>query len=116
LRYPPFPYTALFRSKYNNSTSYALAIGLLSERLQGRGLIAADWPRNDPPLSRSERIALQERLAAQGFDPGSADGIIGANTRQAVRAFQQSRGLPADGYASQKLLEHLFKPNAPRTR
>jgi membrane-bound lytic murein transglycosylase B len=102
--------------KYNNSTSYALAIGLLSERLQGRGLIAADWPRNDPPLSRSERIALQERLATQGYDPGSADGIIGSNTRQAIRAFQQSRGLPADGYASQKLLEHLLKPDTPRTR
>lgn len=117
-RGPAFLVFTNFRAvlKYNNSTSYALAIGLLSERLQGRGLIAADWPRNDPPLSRSERIALQERLAAQGFDPGSADGIIGANTRQAVRAFQQSRGLPADGYASQKLLEHLFKPNAPRTR
>ncbi len=117
-RGPAFMVFTNFRAilKYNNSTSYGLAIGLLSERLQGGGLIAADWPHNDPPLSRSERIALQERLATQGFDPGSADGIIGANTRKAVRAFQQSRGLPADGYASQKLLQHLFKPEPDQAR
>jgi membrane-bound lytic murein transglycosylase B len=52
-------------------------------------------------------VALQEALSAKGYDPGVADGIIGANTRKAVRAYQQSQGLPADGYPTVKLLERL---------
>ena len=93
--------------KYNNSTAYALAISLLGERFHGGGQILAGWPRGERPLSRSERIELQERLAQRGFDPGSADGIIGANTRRAVRASQQQLGWPADGYPNHRLLEQL---------
>lgn len=40
---------------------------------------------------------LQRRLAALGFDPGAADGLYGAQTRAAVAAFQQTRGLTASG-------------------
>ncbi|KTT22375.1 murein transglycosylase [Pseudomonas oryzihabitans] len=93
--------------KYNNSTSYALGVALLSERYHDAGQIAASWPTDDLPLSRSERVELQQRLAALGLDPGSADGIIGANTRKAIRAYQQSQRLPADGHPSQQLLQRL---------
>jgi len=58
-------------------------------------------------LSRSERLELQERLARQGYDPGTADGIIGANTRKAIRGFQQTLGWPADGHPTQELLGRL---------
>lgn len=40
---------------------------------------------------------LQQRLAAEGFDPGGVDGIFGSKTRAAVVAFQRSRGLSVDG-------------------
>ncbi|SDT28943.1 lytic murein transglycosylase [Pseudomonas oryzae] len=93
--------------KYNNSTAYALAISLLAERFDGGGQVLAGWPRGERPLSRSERIELQERLAQRGFDPGTPDGIIGANTRRAVRASQQQLGWPADGYPNHRLLEQL---------
>lgn len=108
-RGPAFLVFDNFRSilRYNNSTSYALAIGLLSQRLQDAGRISAAWPVDDRPLSRSERIELQERLQQAGFDPGGIDGIIGANTRRAVRDLQQQLGKPADGYPSASLLEHL---------
>ncbi|WP_313516018.1 lytic murein transglycosylase [Pseudomonas sp.] len=108
-RGPAFLVLSNFRAilKYNNSSSYALAIGLLSERFQGAGKILGEWPRDDLPLSRSERIELQERLSARGYEPGSADSIIGANTRKAIRSFQQSLGWPADGYPSQELLKQL---------
>ncbi|MEM6413491.1 MAG: lytic murein transglycosylase [Pseudomonadota bacterium] len=87
--------------KYNRSTSYALAVGLLSEHVAGRdGGLMQDWPRGDRALSLSERKALQRALAEQGFDPGPADGVIGANTKKALRDWQRANGYPADGYAS----------------
>lgn len=95
--------------RYNNSSSYALAIGLLSERFQGGGQIHASWPTDDRPLSRSERIELQTLLTRKGLEPGGIDGIIGANTRRAIRSFQQQQRWPADGYASVELLDALRK-------
>ena len=93
--------------RYNSSTSYALAIGLLSERLQGRGEVSASWPRQDQALSREQRLDLQQLLSDKGFEPGDVDGILGANTRAAIRRFQQQQGMAADGYANQALLKHL---------
>ena len=108
-RGPAFLVMNNFRSilRYNNSTSYALAIGLLAERFQGGGQIVASWPTDDEPLSRSERLELQQQLEAQGFEPGTVDGIIGANTRQAIRRLQLALGWPADGYPDQQLLKAL---------
>lgn len=99
----------LFRAilRYNNSSSYALAVGLLSQRFNGGGTILADWPKDDRPLSRSERVELQMLLSQRNYDAGNADGIIGANTRKAIRSAQQAMGWPADGYPSHKLLESL---------
>ncbi|WP_428407889.1 lytic murein transglycosylase [Hyphococcus sp.] len=94
--------------KYNRSTSYALAVSLLSEEIAGRsGAVTASWPRDDRPLTLEERKALQQALKDRGFDPGPVDGIIGAGTKRALRAWQQQAGLPADGYASAAVLEAL---------
>ena len=108
-RGPAFLVLDNFRAilKYNNSTAYGLAIGLLSGALDSQPGVQAAWPRSDRQLDRSERIELQELLASRGYTPGAADGIIGANTRKAVRAFQQSLGQPADGYPSHELLQQL---------
>jgi len=108
-RGPAFLILDNFRAvlKYNNSSSYALAVNLLSQRFNGAGLINGEWPKDDLPLSRSERIELQNLLSASNYDAGNADGIIGANTRKAIRSAQQSFGWPADGYPTHKLLEGL---------
>ena len=112
-RGPAFLIMDNFRAilRYNNSSAYALAIGLLAENFQGKGDVAGSWPRGEQPLSRSERLELQERLVAQGFDPGTPDGIIGANTRKAIRGFQQRLGWPADGHPTQELLGRLRAHN-----
>nr|WP_245731093.1 lytic murein transglycosylase [Rubrimonas cliftonensis] len=99
--------------RYNNATSYALAIGHLADRIAGGGPFLGDWPRGDRPLSRSEKEEMQQRLAAAGFDPGAADGVVGPDTRTAIRGWQRARGLPADGYDSAALLEALRR-EAPR--
>ncbi|HZJ94070.1 MAG TPA: lytic murein transglycosylase [Thiopseudomonas sp.] len=106
---PAYLLLSNFRSilKYNNSTAYALAIGLLSDALQGNYHAQATWPKHERMLSRTERVELQNLLNQLGFDSGQADGIIGVNTRRAVRSFQQTQGVPADGYSNESLLKKL---------
>jgi hypothetical protein len=50
----------------------------------------------DTNASPQTLTALQQSLRRAGFDPGRADGRIDAKTLNAVRAFQQSKGLPVD--------------------
>ncbi len=108
-RGPAFLVRENFRAimRYNPSTSYALAVALLSDRMAGRPGIQGAWPRQEPALSRDERLELQQRLAALGMEPGTPDGIVGANTRNAVRRFQKAIGAVPDGFATRTLLERL---------
>lgn len=93
--------------RYNNSDSYALAVGHLADRIIGSGGFATPWPAGDYALSRNQRAELQTLLNRAGFDVGTADGVIGPKTRAAVIAYQTRAGLPADGYVSGLLLERL---------
>ena len=92
--------------RYNNSDSYALAVGHLADRIIGGGAFAAAWPR-DYALNKGQRAELQGLLNRAGFDVGTPDGVIGPKTRAAVLAYQARAGLPADGYISGRLLEAL---------
>jgi len=91
---------------YNNSTSYALAVDLLGQRIGGAAPLTRPWP-DDLPISRSDRIAAQESLQRMGYDVGAVDGVLGLKTRQAARGWQKTRGLPADGYLSYALIQQL---------
>ncbi|MEO1252754.1 MAG: lytic murein transglycosylase [Pseudomonadota bacterium] len=109
-RGPAFLVFANFEAilKYNRSTAYALAVALLSDAVADRGgQVVTLWPREDRPLSLEERKSLQQALAERGYDPGPVDGIIGAGTKRALRAWQRAAGRPADGYASAAILEAL---------
>ncbi|WP_226506310.1 MULTISPECIES: lytic murein transglycosylase [Pseudomonas] len=108
-RGPAFLVLDNFRAilKYNNSSAYALGVSLLSQRFGGGGYLQGQWPKDDLPLSRTERIELQTLLTAKGYDAGNPDGIIGANTRKAIRSAQAAQSWPADGYPTHKLLESL---------
>ena len=92
---------------YNAAESYALAIAHLSDRLRGGGPFVAEWPTDDPGLSRAERRELQSLLIGRGYDIGEPDGVIGARTREAIKAVQTELGLQADGRAGQKVLRAL---------
>ncbi len=92
--------------KYNNSTSYALGIGMLADGFAGSTGTVTPWPY-ETGLSMGDRVSAQTSLARLGFDPGAPDGIVGAGTRAALRGWQKARGLPADGYLSADLVRRL---------
>ncbi|GAA3894688.1 lytic murein transglycosylase [Halomonas cibimaris] len=98
-----------FRSilRYNNATSYALAVAKLSDAVAGRRGIVNAWPREQAPLTRDDVTRLQRLLNRAGYEVGGADGIMGPNTRKGLRAFQRDQGLTADGFATQALLKRL---------
>jgi lytic murein transglycosylase len=91
---------------YNNSTSYALAVGLLADRIEGKPPLTRPWP-DDQPLTLADRVGAQTALNRLGYDAGEPDGIMGLKTRAAARAWQKARGLPADGYLSYGLIQAL---------
>lgn len=99
-------YRAILR--YNNSTSYALTVGLLSQRIAGGPGVQAAWPRELRALSHAEVKALQAALNQRGFDSGTPDGQVGPATRSALRRFQRSLGEPADGFPTADLLQRAL--------
>ncbi|UMY19725.1 lytic murein transglycosylase [Methylobacterium organophilum] len=92
---------------YNAAESYGLAIAVLSDRLRGRPGVQAEWPTDDPPLSRAERRDLQTRLTARGYDVGEPDGKVGQKTRDAIKEIERQLGMPQTGRAGGKVLEAL---------
>ena len=84
-------------TRYNNAESYVLGVGHLSDRLLGRPAIRGTFPPDAAGMSIADRQALQRKLTAAGFDTSGSDGVIGAKTRAAISAYQQSRGLPVTG-------------------
>ena len=92
---------------WNRSEYYAIAVGHLADRIAGAGGLTNPPPEDAPTLSRDNVLALQSALNARGFDAGQPDGILGPNTRSAIRRYQASEGLIADGFPGQELLERL---------
>ena len=110
-RGPAFMVFDNFRTvlKYNNAASYALAVCMLADRLKGLPPVMASWPRDEAPLSRLEQLALQTDLQKLGFDPGALDGVWGRQGRAALRAWQKSRGLIPDGFATETVLQQIAR-------
>ena len=94
---------------YNISHSYALAVGHLADRIRGKGTFVAQWPDVNYDLTYKQRVELQNRLNALGFETGGSDGRFGARTYEAILAYQKKNGLPLDGVPSVKLLQSIQK-------
>jgi lysozyme family protein len=67
-------------------------------------------------MSGSEVRTVQERLQALGHYQGAVDGDFGPQTRGAVVAFQQARGLTADGIVGPATWGALFPSEAQEIR
>lgn len=93
--------------RYNNSDFYALAVGLLADRLSGKKGLIQDWPRPPGSLSVDEKFELQKLLKAKGYYSGGIDGNLGTNTKKGIKAFQQAQGMIPDGKPGRELLKAL---------
>jgi len=100
---------------YNDSDVYALAIGHLSDLMQGGGPIKAPWPAQATQLPRDDRIAMQKKLATLGYDQTRFTAHIDFKMRDFVRAEQKKYGLVTDGHPNAALMEKMgLKPTAVR--
>jgi lytic murein transglycosylase len=106
---PSFSVTSNFSAikRYNNSDSYAIGVGHLADRIGGAGPLRGSFPPDANGLTKDDRVTLQRRLTAAGFDTDGADGVLGPKSQAAISAYQTSRGLPATGVPSQELLRSL---------
>jgi lytic murein transglycosylase len=88
--------------EWNQSFTYVLTAAYFATRLEGAPVFEPGNP--DPGLNQDQMRDLQRALTARGFNTGGTTGILGANTRIAVQAFQAQVGLPADGWPTPELL------------
>ncbi len=93
--------------EYNYSDVYALAVGLLADRMQGRGQVKAAWPTHGTQLSRDDRIALQKKLAALGYKVNNFTAHIDFDLRDSIRSEQVKFGMRPDGHPTPELLQRL---------
>lgn len=101
-----FPNFAVLET-YNTADSYVIGVGHLADRIAGGPPIQSGWPLGDRALTFNERMELQRRLIAAGFDTQKIDGLIGPLTINAIRNYQLANGLTPDGYANVALLQRL---------
>jgi hypothetical protein len=91
---------------WNDSTVYSATAAYFATRLAGAGAMRkGNAPV--PVLSVAQTKQVQAKLQAQGLGISKVDGIIGEETREAVRQMQQKLGLPVDGYPDPELLARL---------
>jgi lytic murein transglycosylase len=92
--------------EWNESLVYSTTAAYFATRLAGAPRVGrGKAPVNN--LNASQTKQLQTILANAGYDVGKIDGIIGANTRTAVKNVQLKLGLPADSYPTTELLARI---------
>ncbi|GAB4362150.1 MAG: lytic murein transglycosylase [Kiloniellaceae bacterium] len=92
---------------WNRSILYALSVGHLADRIDGAPPLSPALLPDEDPLSLKEIEEMQAMLNRLGYDVGTPDGLVGPLTREALRGYQRSVGLPADGYPTMQIIQRL---------
>ncbi len=69
---------------------------------------AGQWGTSGHMAGHSEVSEAQQKLQQEGLYHGAVDGIIGPETRQALRQYQQQHGLQMTANLDQQTLDHLL--------
>jgi lytic murein transglycosylase len=93
-------------TEWNNSLIYSTTAGYLANRIAG----SPPMRRTAAPVAQlpfNELRELQQLLVRAGFGVGKIDGIMGQQSRSAVKAMQVKYGLPADSWPTAELLARM---------
>ena len=98
-------------SKYGSSLTFVLIFSIIigicfiytnnTKQIETQDVLSKVGSRGD------EVRRIQNKLKALGFFNGNVDGIYGTKTQSAVKRYQQSVGITADGVAGPKTLLYL---------
>jgi lytic murein transglycosylase len=91
--------------EWSKSFIYTTSAAYFANRFSGLPTYLKGTPEKG--LSDTEMKALQTKLQARGYDVGDIDGILGSGTRVAIQKEQLRLGEPADGWATEQLLNAL---------
>src|SRR3954454_657083 len=98
-------------TEWNNSLIYSTTAGYLAGRIAGAPpMRKASGPVAQLPFNEIKE--LQQLLVKAGFDVGKVDGVLGQQSRIAVKTMQAKFGLPADSWPTAELLVRMR--SAPR--
>ena len=92
--------------QYNYSDLYALYIGHLADRFADDRPFRGEWEKVGG-FSRGDVKGMQDELVAEGYDVGSADGLVGFKTRIAVGLWQAKKGQPPTCFPDAKLIQSI---------
>jgi lytic murein transglycosylase len=93
-------------TEWNNSLIYSTTAGYLAARIAG----AAPMRRPTAAVAQlpfNDIKELQQLLVRAGFDVGKVDGVLGQQSRTAIKAMQVKYGLPADSWPTAELLARM---------
>ena len=93
-------------TEWNNSLIYSTTAGYLASRIAG----AAPMHRPAAAVAQlpfNQLRELQQLLVRAGFNVGKVDGVMGQQSRSAVKAMQIKYGLPADSWPTAELLARI---------
>ncbi|WP_409189987.1 lytic murein transglycosylase [Bradyrhizobium sp. RDM4] len=93
-------------TEWNNSLIYSTTAGYLASRIAG----AAPMRRPAGQVAQlpfNELKELQQLLVRAGFNVGKVDGVLGQQSRAAVKAMQIKYSLPADSWPTAELLARM---------
>jgi lytic murein transglycosylase len=93
-------------TEWNNSLIYSTTAGYLASRIAG----AAPMRRPAGQVTQlpfNELKELQQLLVRAGFNVGKVDGVLGQQSRAAVKAMQIKYSLPADSWPTAELLARM---------
>jgi membrane-bound lytic murein transglycosylase B len=93
---------------WNRSVNYALSVSLLADEIIQEKSFSYAETAHPQPLSFNQIWAIQGKLNNLGYACGEPDGYPGLKTQEAIRAFQITKGMPADGFASVTLYQALL--------
>jgi peptidoglycan hydrolase-like protein with peptidoglycan-binding domain len=68
-------------------------------------------PEQRSLLTKDQIQLAQERLKAEGFDPGPVDGVLSAQTEAAIRQYQQKQGIAVSGALNAATMRELQLPS-----